>query len=58
MRHAPFPIGQAERDAWLGHMLAAIDEVGIPEPARSQMVEYFERAATAMMNRLSEDGLT
>jgi hemoglobin len=56
MRHAPFPIGQAEHDAWLGHILAAIDEIGIPEPARSQMGEYFERTATAMMNRVSGDG--
>ncbi|MEI7768816.1 MAG: globin [Chloroflexales bacterium] len=50
MRHAPFVIGQAERDAWLAHMLAAIDEVGITEPARSTMRSYFESAATAMIN--------
>jgi hemoglobin len=50
MRHAPFKIGQAERDAWLGHMLAAIDEVGIPEPARGQLREYFENGATFMIN--------
>jgi hemoglobin len=50
MRHAPFAIGQAERDAWLGHMLATIDAVGIPEPARAQMHAYFERAATFMIN--------
>jgi hemoglobin len=50
MRHAPFVIGQAERDAWLAHMLAAIDEVGIAEPARSTMRGYFESAATAMIN--------
>jgi hemoglobin len=51
MRHAPFPIGPEERDAWLGHMLAALDEAGIPEPARSAMRSYFEMAAPAMMNR-------
>jgi hemoglobin len=51
MRHAPFPIGPEARDAWLGHMLAAIDEVGIIEPARSAMRAYFEQAAPAMMNR-------
>ena len=51
MRHAPFPIGQAERDAWVGHMLIAIDEVGIPEPAHTQMVAYFKRTASHMMNR-------
>lgn len=52
MRHSPFPIGQRERDAWLGHMLAAMDELEIPEPARSLMQDYFERAATAMINRV------
>jgi len=50
MRHAPFAIGQRERDAWLGHMLAAIDDVGIAEPARSAMRDYFARAATHMIN--------
>jgi hemoglobin len=51
MRHAPFPIGPAERDAWLEHMLAALDEVGITEPARSAMRAYFMMAAPAMQNR-------
>lgn len=50
MRHAPFKIGQAERDAWLGHMLAAIEEVGIAEPSRTQLIEYFQNAATFMIN--------
>src|SRR5215217_2899414 len=50
MRHAPFTIGQAERDAWAGHMLAAIDEAGFVEPARSALREYFERAATFLIN--------
>jgi hemoglobin len=27
MRHAPFSIGATERDAWLRHMLAALDAV-------------------------------
>jgi hemoglobin len=51
MRHMPFAIGQAERDAWVRHMLAAIDEIGIAEPQRGVMREYFERAATFMMNQ-------
>jgi hemoglobin len=50
MRHAPFAIDQAARDAWLGHMLAAIDEVGIAEPVRRILREYFERASTHMIN--------
>lgn len=51
MRHMPFPIGQDARDAWVNAMLAAIDEVGIAEPARSAMRAYFERGATFMMNQ-------
>ena len=51
MRHAPFPINEAARDAWVGHMVAAIDEVGIEEPDRTLLIEYFERAATFMINQ-------
>jgi hemoglobin len=51
MRHSPFAIGPAERDAWVRHMIAAIDEVGIGEPMRGEMVAYFERAATFMINQ-------
>ncbi len=50
-RHLPFSIGVAERDAWLGHMLAAIDSVDIAEPARAHMRRYFDNAATFMINR-------
>ncbi len=50
MRHAPFAIGEKERDAWLRNMLAAMDEVGIPEPASGLMKDYFERSAAFMMN--------
>ena len=51
MRHFPFPIGKAERDAWLGHMLDAIDEVAVPEPYAGVMRNYFENASLAMMNQ-------
>ena len=54
MRHAPFSIGPRESELWLGHMLAAIDEVGIPEPARTSMRDYFQRAAPFMVNRFEE----
>jgi hemoglobin len=50
MRHAPFPINQLARDHWLEHMLAAIDEVGIVDPARAEMRDYFERGSTFMIN--------
>jgi hemoglobin len=50
MRHIPFKIGQAERDAWLGHMLAALDEVGIQEPALTPMRRYLDQTATFLIN--------
>jgi hemoglobin len=50
MRHAPFPIGQAERDAWLAAMVAALDESDAPEVAREMMRDYFVNASTAMIN--------
>lgn len=49
-RHLPFPIGQAARDAWVGHMLAAVDEAGFAGAARQALVDYFERAATFLVN--------
>lgn len=50
-RHLPFTIGRREAEAWLGHMLAAIDEAGIPEPARTQMRGYFTYTANFLRNR-------
>ncbi len=55
MRHFPFEIDQQARDHWLQHMWAAIDAVGIAEPARSQMRDYFERSSTFLINRLDQD---
>ena len=51
MRHFPFAIDQQARDHWLRHMLTAIDDVGIEEPMRSVMTDYFERASTFMINK-------
>lgn len=50
MRHMPFQIDQTARDHWLSHMLAAIDEAEIKEPARATMREYFERGSAFMVN--------
>ncbi|MCY4525176.1 MAG: globin [Anaerolineaceae bacterium] len=51
LRHGPFPIDEAARRRWLGHMLAAIDEAGIDEPMRSVMRNYFDRASAMLVNR-------
>ena len=50
-RHFAFAIGTAERDRWLEHMRAALDEITPrPEVARV-LVEYFEMGAEMVRNR-------
>ena len=39
MRHHPFRIGIAERDAWLRAMRVAVDEAGLAEPHRARLWE-------------------
>ena len=50
MRHQPFAIGQAERDAWFGHMSAAVESLDLVPAVRKAMIDYFEAASTAMIN--------
>ncbi|NWJ44256.1 MAG: globin [Chloroflexi bacterium] len=50
MRHMTFLIDEKIRDAWVNHMLAALEEVGIPEPFKSEMRQYFEETGTSMIN--------
>ena len=50
MRHAPFVIATAEKDAWLRHMLAAVRAGDLHSEVEQRMVEYFEMAATHMVN--------
>ena len=53
MRHMPFVIDERARDLWLEYMIVAMRDVGIEEPAFSMMKEYFERAASFMINSTS-----
>jgi hemoglobin len=53
-RHVPFVIAEAERDAWLTHMSAALDllvaERGIDPQLEARMLEYFAHAADFLVN--------
>ena len=53
MRHVPFVIGEAERDAWLRHMCAALDSLVVENdihPAiEARMLDYFAMAAEGMV---------
>jgi len=51
MRHAPFAIGPAERDAWLRHMRAALAELDPAPHLAARLDAYLEMAAEAMRNR-------
>jgi hemoglobin len=51
LRHQPFAIGQAERDAWLGHMSAAVESLDLAPSVRKALLDYFGTASNAMINR-------
>src|SRR3954453_24046443 len=48
MRHVPFTIGEAERDAWLTHMRDAVDELKLPEQLDTMLWDYLVMAANSM----------
>ena len=51
MRHRHFVIGEAERDAWLRHMRAALDEIGLPPGLDAQLWDYLVMAAHSLVNQ-------
>ena len=50
MRHAPFVIGTAERDAWLRLMRSAVDSLELPQEADTLLWDYLVMAAHSMVN--------
>jgi len=52
LRHQPFAIGQAERDAWLGHMTAAVESLDLPAEVREAFLDYFGDTSAGLINRL------
>ena len=51
MRHAPFPVDPVARERWLECMRGALDTLDPAPLHRAELDDYFERAATAMLNR-------
>jgi hemoglobin len=51
LRHQPFAIGQAERNAWLSQMTVAVESLDLAPAVRKALLDYFETASTAMINR-------
>jgi len=54
MRHAPFRIGPAERDAWLTHMRRAVDTLELPANQDATLWDYLERSAYFMVNSMDD----
>jgi hemoglobin len=53
MRHVPFVIGPAERDAWLRHMRRAVEQMegeGLSADDAEEMRAYFAMAAHSLLN--------
>jgi hemoglobin len=50
MRHAPFRIGETERDAWLQHMRESLDELDLQETQDAQLWDYLVMAAQSLVN--------
>lgn len=50
-RHFPYAIDMEARNRWMLYMKAAISEIEMPSELEEQVLEYFERAATHIMNR-------
>ncbi|MBW8470989.1 MAG: group II truncated hemoglobin [Thiobacillus sp.] len=50
MRHATFPIGMPERDAWLACMDAAMQQTGVPEDLHRVLMAAFFKTADFMRN--------
>jgi hemoglobin len=50
MRHAPFPIDDVARDAWLGHMGDAVASMAVGDEDREALTAYFEMAANQLRN--------
>ncbi|TDQ48766.1 globin [Actinorugispora endophytica] len=56
MRHVPFRVGALERDHWLAHMRAAVDEVALPPQLEQPLWEYMVHAAHSLVNVPEEAG--
>ncbi|MFD0886573.1 globin [Streptosporangium algeriense] len=50
MRHNPFVIRSAERDAWLKHMHDAVVHLELPEELEKRLWDYLVYAAHSMVN--------
>lgn len=51
MRHAPFAIGERERERWWTHMSSAVRAAELEPADEAAFLAYFQHAASALRNR-------
>ena len=50
MRHTPFVIGPTEAEAWMRHMTAAVDAMGMTPDDRAELLDYLSMVARSLQN--------
>ena len=55
MRHAPYAIGFAARDAWLKHMQNALAKQDLTDELKETLWSYLSTAADSMVNTRDDD---
>lgn len=50
IRHAPFPVSPAAKDAWLRHMRDAVASLELPPLHEQTLWDYLDRAAHSLVN--------
>lgn len=55
IRHNPYQITIAAKDAWLQHMRTAVDSINLPPMYEKILWDYLERAAHSLINTYPEN---
>lgn len=55
MRHAAFPIDAEAKDAWLRHMLTALDKQSVEKELETELRRYLVSTAEFLVNQLSPE---
>ena len=54
IRHQPFKVNPAARDRWLRHMRAGVDAMQLSPMDESELWDYLDRAAHALVNSFDD----
>lgn len=49
-RHFPYKVDMKAREHWMKHITDAVNQIEVDEFTKGQMMEYFEKSSTHMIN--------